>query len=200
MESKIVDIKLDTIDVTKATSDEWEQRLRTVLLSGTNYNDKYVAFWGGCFSNFFPCHFWLDGKEWTSSEKYFMWKKAVTFADNEIAEQILNSDEPKIVKTLGRQVKGFNPNVWDEVKVDIMTSAVSAKFFQDADCNECIKLFPTQKFVEGSPTDTIWGVGVHYQDKNIFDETKWRGLNLLGHVLDEVRDRIFDDAMKAQSE
>ena len=197
MESEIIDIKLNVV---KATDSEWEKHLKTVLLSGTNHNDKYVAFWGGCFSNFFPCHFWLDGKEWTSSEKYFMWKKAVTFADNEIAEQILNSDEPKIVKTLGRQVKGFNPNVWDKVKVDIMTSAVSAKFFQDADCNECIKLFPTQKFVEGSPTDTIWGVGVHYQDKNIFDETKWRGQNLLGHVLDEVRDRIFDDAMKAQNE
>ena len=63
----------------------FEDYLEDVLLSGTNYNDKYVAFWGGCFSNFFPCQFWLEGKLWTTSEKYFMWKKAITFGDNETA-------------------------------------------------------------------------------------------------------------------
>ena len=200
MENEIVDIKLDTIDVTRATSDEWEQRLKTALLSGTNYNNKYVAFWGGCFSNFFPCSFWLDGKDWSSSEKYFMWKKAITFCDYDTAEQILNSDAPRVVKKLGRQVQGFNPNIWDEVKVDIMYAGVNAKFTQCAECNDCIKLFPNQKFVEGSPDDTIWGVGIHYQDENVFDESKWRGQNLLGNILTRVRDEIFDDVMKAQNE
>ena len=178
-------IKLNT------TNKPFDDKLEHVLLSGANYNDKYVAFWGSCFSNFFPCHFSLDGKEWSSSEKYFMWKKAVTFGDNEIAEKILKSDEPRIVKKLGRQVKGFTPEVWDEVKVSIMHAGVSAKFSQDEDCNKCIKMFPTQTFIEGSPVDVIWGVGLHYQDENIFDESKWRGQNLLGKILNNIRDEIF---------
>lgn len=197
MESKIVDIKLDVV---KATDSEWEKHLRTVLLSGTNYNDKYVAFWGGCFSNFFPCQFWLEGKLWTTSEKYFMWKKAVTFGDNETAEKIIKLDSPREIKKLGRQVKNFSSEVWDKVKVDIMYAGVNAKFTQDAECNDCIKEFQNQKFVEGSPDDTIWGVGIHYQDENVFDESKWRGQNLLGNILTRVRDEIFDDAMKASSE
>lgn len=197
MESKIVDIKLDVV---KATDSEWEKHIRTVLLSGTNYNDKYVAFWGGCFSNFFPCQFWLEGKLWTTSEKYFMWKKAVTFGDNETAEKIIKLDSPREIKKLGRQVKNFSSEVWDKVKVDIMYAGVNAKFTQDAECNNCIKEFQNQKFVEGSPDDTIWGVGIHYQDENVFDESKWRGQNLLGNILTRVRDEIFDDAMKAQNE
>lgn len=197
MESKIVDIKLDVV---KATDSEWEKHLRTVLLSGTNYNDKYVAFWGGCFSNFFPCQFWLEGKSWTTSEKYFMWKKAVTFGDNETAEKIIKLDSPREIKKLGRQVKNFSSEVWDKVKVDIMYAGVNAKFTQDAECNDCIKEFQNQKFVEGSPDDTIWGVGIHYQDENVFDESKWRGQNLLGNILTRVRDEIFDDALKASSE
>lgn len=178
----------------------FEDYLEDVLLSGTNYNDKYVAFWGGCFSNFFPCQFWLEGKLWTTSEKYFMWKKAVTFGDNETAEKILKLDSPREIKKLGREVKNFTPDIWDKIKEDIMYAGVNAKFTQCAECNECIKRFKEQKFVEGSPDDTIWGVGIHYRDENVFDESKWRGENLLGKILNRVRDEIFDDALNASSE
>lgn len=194
---KVEDIYLNT---RKATSDEWETRLHDVLLSGTKYNDKYVAFWGGCFSNFFPCQFTLEGKTWTTSEKYFMWKKAMTFGDTEIADEILKHDAPREVKKLGRQVKNFSSEVWDKVKVDIMYAGVNAKFTQDAECNDCIKEFQNQKFVEGSPDDTIWGVGIHYADEKVFDESKWRGQNLLGNILTRVRDEIFQDALDAMGE
>lgn len=196
-EYKIEDIYLDTC---QTVDSEWEKHLNEVLLSGTKYNDKYVAFWGGCFSNFFPCSFNLEGKHWTTSEKYFMWKKAMTFGDAEIADEILKHDEPRKIKKLGRQVKNFTTDVWNKVKVDIMYAGVNAKFTQCAECNECIKRFKEQKFVEGNPDDTIWGVGIHYQDKNVFDESKWRGENLLGKILNRVRDEIFDDALKASSE
>ena len=81
-----------------------------------------------------------------------------------------------------------------------MYAGVNAKFTQCAECNECIKRFKEQKFVEGSPDDTIWGVGIHYRDENVFDESKWRGENLLGKILNRVRDEIFDDALNASSE
>jgi ribA/ribD-fused uncharacterized protein len=44
--------------------------------------------------------------------------------------------------------------------------------------------------VEASPSDTIWGIGLHYDNKDVEDETKWKGLNLLGKALMRVRTDI----------
>ena len=39
-------------------------------------------------------------------------------------------------------------------------------------------------------SDRIWGVGLAVEDARIFDERKWRGQNLLGKALMEVRDYL----------
>lgn len=164
-------------------------------LNGSISNDEYVAFWGSCFSNFFPTRFYLDGRYWTTSEKYFMYTKAITFGDKEVAEKILKTDNPKECKNLGRQVKNFNSEEWDSVKEEIMYKAVKAKFEQDGLCNYCIMKFIHQKFIEGSPYDKIWGVGIKYNDKRIFNEKNWKGENLLGKILTKVRDDIFEEML-----
>lgn len=164
-------------------------------LNGSVSNDEFVAFWGSCFSNFFPTRFYLDGRYWTTSEKYFMYTKAITFDDKEVAEKILKTDNPKECKNLGRQVKNFNSEEWDSVKEEIMYKAVKAKFEQDGLCNYCIMKFIHQKFVEGSPYDKIWGVGIKYDNDEIFNEKNWKGENLLGKILTKVRDDIFEEML-----
>ena len=47
-----------------------------------------------------------------------------------------------------------------------------------------------QYLVEASPTDLIWGVGLSEFDPDIYDESKWRGKNLLGEILIVVRERL----------
>ncbi len=46
--------------------------------------------------------------------------------------------------------------------------------------------------VEASPRDKIWGIG--YSQKNEFASipSKWRGKNLLGFALMEVRDLLLE--------
>jgi ribA/ribD-fused uncharacterized protein len=51
-----------------------------------------------------------------------------------------------------------------------------------------------KKLVEGSPSDIIWGVGIAKDDPVILDEANWRGQNLLGRALMQVRQEIFPDA------
>jgi ribA/ribD-fused uncharacterized protein len=44
--------------------------------------------------------------------------------------------------------------------------------------------------VEASPVDAIWGIGMASDHKDIHNPEKWRGLNLLGFALMEVREEL----------
>ena len=48
--------------------------------------------------------------------------------------------------------------------------------------------FDGKTFVEASPYDRIWGVGLAQDDPAIDDERNWKGRNLLGKAITEVRD------------
>ena len=49
---------------------------------------------------------------------------------------------------------------------------------------------PETIFVEAAGRDTIWGIGLGSKNPKARDPATWRGLNLLGFALTEVRQRI----------
>ena len=170
-----------------------EDVLRTVKVT-----DKYVAFWGGVFSNFCPCKIKEDRDWWdkpidevtfSSSEQYFMWLKATWFNDQEVADKILQAKTPKEAKALGREVRGFDEKEWEGAREAAMWNAVLAKFRQNDKLKEILLSdeFKGKQFVEGSPFDGIWGVKLQWDDPKIGDPENWNGLNLLGKTLDKVR-------------
>lgn len=154
--------------------------------------DKHVAFWGSAFSNFYPCSFTEGGKVWKNSEQCFMAKKAEYFKDIEILEEILKAETPEKAKKLGRKVKNFDAEKWSKVCFDKMYDAVYAKFSQNNDLKELLLSsdFEGKGFVEGSPFDAIWGVKMDWRNPDIDNEKNWQGQNLLGKVLDKVREDL----------
>ena len=44
--------------------------------------------------------------------------------------------------------------------------------------------------VEASPVDKIWGIGMAKTDENINNPSRWKGENLLGFALMEVREEL----------
>ena len=155
--------------------------------------EKLVSFWGSCFSNFYPAKFTVGENEYLTSEQYFMFQKAMYFNDTEIAELIKNTEHPRDCKKLGRKVRGFDEAQWNKVKYNIMYDAVLAKFSQNEELKKALLYFRNKayNFVEGSPYDKIWGVGIYYNDPLIADKKNWKGENLLGKCLDEVGDRLL---------
>ena len=167
-----------------------------------NLTDKYIAFWGGVFSNFYPCEIKVDTDWWdkptkeitfTSSEQYFMWQKAMWFNDQETADKIVLAKTPKEAKALGRQVRNFDEDEWKDARKYAMWNAVLLKFRQNKKLKECLLSveFNGKHFVEGSPYDKIWGVGIRWDSNDIEDEKNWNGLNLLGKTLDRVRENLL---------
>lgn len=160
--------------------------------------DKHVFFWNGWPSNwcFAPFKAKLDdGSFFTfqTSEQYFMWRKAIFFGDEDTAKKILESTNPRIAKQLGREVVNFDEDDWDAVKYEIMYAANEFKYSSNKDYLDKM-LSPEyngKTFVEASPYDKIWGIGMHMSDEGIDDETNWKGQNLLGKIITEIRDNYL---------
>ena len=53
------------------------------------------------------------------------------------------------------------------------------------------KEFEGKGFIEGSPFDAIWGVKMDWRNPDIDNDYNWRGQNLLGKVLNKVRENLI---------
>lgn len=159
--------------------------------------DKFVYFWSEWPSNWHPCSITVkeDGQTlgFSNSEQYFMYKKAKTFGDEEIASRILfEGADPRQAKALGRQVRNYDDKVWNEKRYEIMLEANILKYSQNGDLLKKLldEKFEGKHFVEASPYDRIWGIGCKEKDA-LDDQSNWDGLNLLGEVLDETREKLL---------
>ncbi len=141
-----------------------------------NENLDFLFFWGhtvkdeitkSCFSQWFPCQFEENGIVYKTAEQYMMAHKAKLFDDNEILEKILKSETPNEAKSLGRKVKNFDSEVWDEHKYEILKQANILKFSQNQELKDFLLSTYDKILVEASPYDTIWGIGMLEADKNI---------------------------------
>lgn len=112
------------------------------------------------------------------------------FEDREIEEKILVSSNPKEIKELGREVKNFNEEIWNKKKYHIVVLGNYYKFVQNASLKKYLLNTDNKVIVEASPYDNIWGIGLKEGDDGIVEPINWRGKNLLGFALMEVRDII----------
>ena len=49
---------------------------------------------------------------------------------------------------------------------------------------------------EASPNDSIWGIGLSKYDKDATNPKNWKGKNLLGFILMDIRDEFGGDNNK----
>lgn len=148
---------------------------------------NYIFFYGGAFSNWYPSPMIIDNLPFANSEQAFMWYKAITFDDLETADKVLSATDPRKAKALGRSVSNYSDSVWNKLRYNIMVDILKHKFAQNQDYMVELMATGNKVIVEASPTDTIWGIGLSQYDPDRFDEFKWKGSNLLGKALMDVR-------------
>jgi ribA/ribD-fused uncharacterized protein len=162
---------------------------------------KYLAFWGhqpppgggvgkGCFSQWWPSAFTVDGETYASAEHYMMAAKALLFGDAETADRIRAAPHPRTAKDLGRQVRGFGEQRWADHRFDLVVTGNLAKFGQHRELRDFLVGTGSRVLVEASPYDRIWGIGLSADHEHSTSPEHWRGLNLLGFALMEVRHRL----------
>jgi len=159
--------------------------------------DKYVFFWNGVCSQWHASEFEIDGKKYTCAEQYMMYKKALLFEDEEVANAIMRTNSPKEQKALGRKVRGFEKDKWEEVCREYVYEANYAKFTQNPHMLKELKTYGNREIVEASPEDKIWGIGMHETNPDILDKSKWQGKNWLGEAVMRVRDELLTENVNA---
>lgn len=142
------------------------------------------------FSQWFRCSFTDGGNTFNCAEQFMMHGKAVLFDDAEVAEKILTAAHPREHKALGRKVKSFDDKVWKRSREQIVLAGNRAKFTQNPELKELLLATKDTELVEASPYDKIWGIGLAASDPRAQDPSQWKGQNLLGRILTQLREEL----------
>jgi ribA/ribD-fused uncharacterized protein len=161
----------------------------------------FFFFWGhtppadgsvnkSCLSQWFPVSFCVDGVTYKTAEHWMMAEKARLFDDAEMLEQIIASETPNEAKVCGRKVRNFDADVWGTQCFEIVVTGNVHKFSQNPAMQEFLLATGQTIIVEAAPRDQIWGIGLGEKNERATKPAEWRGRNLLGFALIEVRNRL----------
>jgi ribA/ribD-fused uncharacterized protein len=175
------------------------EALRKEYQRGNIY--KYLFFWGhtpppdgsinqSCLSQWWMQPFKIEKIVYSCAEQYMMAEKARLFQDDEMLSKIMDARNPKTMKAYGRSVQNFNKPLWENNCRQIVKRANKAKFSQNQELLSYLLETRTRILVEASPRDRIWGIGMGKNNPDVENPMKWRGSNLLGFILTEVRDEL----------
>ena len=144
----------------------------------------------GAFSNWAPTPFTVDGVSFSTAEQYIMYRKCLTFGDTVTAEKLLSSDSPKEQKALGREAAGYIDSVWAGIRQTVAIRGLYAKFSQDAELKRLLLGTGDAVLVECTSNDRIWACGLDRDDDDRLSADRWKGQNILGFALMEVRNML----------
>jgi ribA/ribD-fused uncharacterized protein len=145
----------------------------------------------GALSNFAASPFQVDFVQFKTVEHYFQHAKAVDAGDAVVASRIAAAAlaaKPASAKALGRRVKGLDVAKWNARRIDVMRTALRAKFSQHAPSRAALLETGTRALVEAAPRDYFWGCGA-----------EGSGRNMLGELLQEVRAELRDSGQRAST-
>jgi len=179
-----------------------EQHLAAaVAAEAAGQQTEFLFFWGhhpqrdgttgpGCLSQWWPAPFTVDGVTYPTAEHWMMAGKARLFHDDQALAAVLAAADPKAAKAAGRSVRGFDEHVWAAARFDLVVAGNLAKFRNSPELGAFIAATRPRVLVEASPRDRIWGIGMTASHPDAQRPSRWRGTNLLGFALMNVRDQL----------
>jgi len=116
------------------------------------------------------------------------------FGDVSTYQKILAATDPATAKRLGRRVTPFDDRRWDAVVLDVAQSVVYSKFTGDDKCRRKLLSTGDKLICESTRSDRNWGTGLTIGEVGYNQPWRWRGTNILGWALLEVRARLRNEA------
>ena len=160
--------------------------------------DDCVLFKKDWLSNYTLASFCYPNKDnpilfFGTSEQAFMYFKALYFKDYEKADKIYRAqNKPSLCFVLGRQIKNYNDEAWKKVRYQLFYDLNYQKFLQNDKLREKVlsEEFDNKIFAEAFEDDDIWGIGIDENIRTAKYQRYWKGQNLLGKILTNIRNRF----------
>lgn len=154
---------------------------------------RVIAFWGKLspLSNFFNSPVWIEERKFLTSEHAYQYGKASENDQEDLAEEIFNAPTPAAAKHLGDKViLKSETSQWLVKARELMHAVCMKKFEQNGDARDYLLNTGNNTLAEASRSDRVWGCGLPLTDPRIYQKNSWQGANLLGQVLENVRDEL----------
>jgi hypothetical protein len=151
----------------------------------------------GEFSQWYRCRFTEDGITYNCAEQYMMYHKMMLMGNRDAALRILEAKTPREQKSLGRGGGHWDEILWLENREKIVAKGNMLKFTQNPRLLRKLLDTGDDLIAEASPHDAIWGIGLREYDRRASKVETWIGLNLLGYVLMDVRDRLRKESSQS---
>uniref|UniRef100_A0A7S2KLB6 NADAR domain-containing protein n=1 Tax=Zooxanthella nutricula TaxID=1333877 RepID=A0A7S2KLB6_9DINO len=161
-----------------------------------------VLFWkdtqkNGYLSNWARSPLCVDGRTFNCVEQYIMWSKAVLMGDGTREAAIMATADPQRQKRLGKCVHPWDEALWARRREAVLCAAVAAKFGQNEELRARLLRTHPRRLAEASPSDNVYGIGMAPDDPRAQDPAVWKGQNLLGRALEQVRADLLAQAEPA---
>ncbi|CAB1118124.1 unnamed protein product [Ectocarpus sp. CCAP 1310/34] len=148
-----------------------------------------VFFWKPLspFSQWTPSTFTVDGVVYSCAEQFFAAETARLLGGRCALQNITRVSDPALHNKFGREVHGFEQSVWEQERENIVLTNSYAKFSQNSELRNHLLGSGDKILAEASPYDRVWGIGLQADHPDAGCTSRWRGLNLLGTALQNVR-------------
>ncbi|KAJ3327425.1 hypothetical protein HDU91_004388 [Kappamyces sp. JEL0680] len=103
---------------------------------------------------------------------------------------ILDTQDPKVAKALGRSVKPFDETLWKAHLDQVAFHTLLCKFTSTRQLQGILLATDDAVIVEASIDDRIWGIGLSVSSKFLSNSKNWKGKNVLGQGLMRVREHL----------
>ena len=169
------------------------ERARCPKDDGSRFNDDVFCFLTekSPLSNFnasFPVT--IREQAYLCNEQFIQSQKAKLFSDHQAFTDIMRSEDAREMQKRGKRIRGYNDEQWKAKVPEIIQECVSAKVYQNVEVRDYLLKTGTKQIGEGSPNQ-LFGVGLHISDPKILNPQEWKGGNLMGKVLMEVRSELL---------
>ena len=134
----------------------------------------------------------IDGETYPSVTHYVSAMEALESKNDAMKDKIMATLTAKAVKAVVKKLE--KNDVWEAKRETVMQKAIRAKFTQHPELRK--KLLETGKRPIGfaDARDVFWGIGTSVDTDKAKKASKWRGMNKLGKILEDLRSRFAEES------
>jgi ribA/ribD-fused uncharacterized protein len=171
-----------------------------IILFGQPEENEY-----GFLSTFYPVEFVLNGIKYFTIEQVLAAEKARLFLEDDLRQRIMKTRAPRSMRTMSNNIvrktaqqtggmRAIELHEWQgNVRKDLLRQATIAKFKQHADLKERLMATGDAVLVLADSREKHDGIGLAITDPLAANAAAWKGGNLYGSILMDVRKQLREE-------